>query len=202
MQLAIASPINRATRHLPTWVVYLAGLIPLAWVVWLVLSGGIGVDPVKGIEHRLGKIALWFLIGGLVISPLRRITGVNLLRYRRAAGLLGFFYVALHLMAWIVLDMALLWSQLLPDLYRRPYLLFGIAAFALLIPLAVTSNNASIRRLGKNWRRLHWLVYPAVGLGLLHYLWQMKVISGEGWIWTLVFVALLGARLFWRFRGR
>ncbi|MER5171929.1 protein-methionine-sulfoxide reductase heme-binding subunit MsrQ [Thioclava kandeliae] len=202
MQLAIASPINRATRHLPTWVVYLAGLIPLAWVVWLVLSGGIGVDPVKGIEHRLGKIALWFLIGGLVISPLRRITGVNLLRYRRAAGLLGFFYVALHLMAWIVLDMALLWRQLLPDLYRRPYLLFGIAAFALLIPLAVTSNNASIRRLGKNWRRLHWLVYPAVGLGLLHYLWQMKVISGEGWIWALVFVALLGARLFWRFRGR
>ncbi len=200
MQMAIASPINRATRHLPTWVVYIAGLIPLAWVVWLVLSGGIGVDPVKGIEHRLGKIALWFLMGGLVISPLRRITGVNLLRYRRAIGLLGFFYVALHLMAWIVLDMALLWSQLLPDLYRRPYLFFGIAAFILMIPLALTSNNASIRRLGKNWRRLHWLVYPAVGLGLLHYLWQMKVISGEGWIWTFAFCVLLGMRLLWRIK--
>ncbi|WP_339108405.1 protein-methionine-sulfoxide reductase heme-binding subunit MsrQ [Thioclava sp. GXIMD4216] len=202
MQLAIASPINRATRHLPTWLVYIAGLIPLAWVVWLVLSGGIGVDPVKGIEHRLGKIALWFLMGGLVISPLRRTTGVNLLRYRRAVGLLGFFYVALHLLAWIVLDMALLWGQLLPDLYRRPYLFFGIAAFVLMIPLALTSNKASIRHLGKNWRRLHWLVYPAVGLGVLHYVWQMKVISQEGWIWIAAFTLLMLLRGVWGLMGR
>ncbi|WP_406735937.1 protein-methionine-sulfoxide reductase heme-binding subunit MsrQ [Thioclava sp. GXIMD4215] len=202
MQLAIASPINRATRHLPTWLVYIAGLVPLAWVVWLVLSGGIGVDPVKGIEHRLGKIALWFLMGGLVISPLRRTTGVNLLRYRRAAGLLGFFYVALHLAAWVVLDMALLWGQLLPDLYRRPYLFFGIAAFVLMIPLALTSNKASIRHLGKNWRRLHWLVYPAVGLGVLHYVWQMKVISQEGWIWIAAFILLMLFRGVWGLVGR
>ncbi|WP_406721403.1 protein-methionine-sulfoxide reductase heme-binding subunit MsrQ [Thioclava litoralis] len=202
MQLAIASPINRATRHLPTWLVYIAGLVPLAWVVWLVLSGGIGVDPVKGIEHRLGKIALWFLMGGLVISPLRRTTGVNLLRYRRAVGLLGFFYVALHLAAWVVLDMALLWGQLLPDLYRRPYLFFGIAAFVLMIPLALTSNKASIRHLGKNWRRLHWLVYPAVGLGVLHYVWQMKVISQEGWIWIAAFTLLMLLRGGWGLMGR
>ncbi|TQS70492.1 protein-methionine-sulfoxide reductase heme-binding subunit MsrQ [Rhodobacteraceae bacterium] len=192
----ISTPVNRATRHVPTWIVYLAGLIPLVWIVWLVLSGGIGVDPVKGIEHRLGKDALWFLVGGLAITPLRRLTGINLIRYRRAIGLLGFFYVALHLLAWVVLDMALLWGQLLPDLYRRPYLLFGIAAFVLLVPLALTSNKASIRKLGRNWRRLHMLVYPAVILGVVHYLWQMKVITQEGWIWAGVLTLFLVLRLF------
>lgn len=192
----ISTPVNRATRHVPTWIVYLAGLIPLVWIVWLVLSGGIGVDPVKGIEHRLGKDALWFLVGGLAITPLRRLTGINLIRYRRAIGLLGFFYVALHLLAWVVLDMALLWGQLLPDLYRRPYLLFGIAAFVLLVPLALTSNKASIRKLGRNWRRLHMLVYPAVILGVVHYLWQMKVITQEGWIWAGVLTLFFVLRLF------
>ena len=184
-------------RRIPGWAVYLAGLIPLAWVVWLVASGQIGVDPVKAIEHRLGKIALWFLIGGLAITPVRR--WVNLLRFRRAVGLLAFFYVALHLLVWLVLDMGLLWSQALSDLVKRPYLLFGITGFVLLIPLAAKSSNADIRRLGKGWKRLHSLVYPAVGLGVLHYLWQMKVIRPEGWIWLALFGGLIGWRVLRRF---
>ena len=192
---ALAAPINGALRRVPPWAVYLAGLIPLGWVVWLVLSGGIGVEPVKEIEHRLGKIALWFLIGGLAITPLRRFAGVSLIRYRRAVGLLAFFYVALHLLAWAVLDMGMLWAQVAVDLVKRPYLLLGITAFAALIPLAVTSNNALVRRLGRNWRRLHWLVYPAVALGVTHYLMQMKVISAEGWIWAAILAVLLGLRL-------
>ncbi|OOY04214.1 protein-methionine-sulfoxide reductase heme-binding subunit MsrQ [Thioclava sp. F28-4] len=190
----LSGPINTALRRVPSWVVYLAGLIPLAWVVWLTLSGGIGVDPVKAIEHRLGKIALWFLIGGLAITPARRFLGINLIKYRRAVGLLAFFYVALHLIAWVVLDMGMLWAQAAADLIKRPYLFFGITAFVLLIPLAVTSNNASIRKLGKNWRRVHMLVYPAVALGVIHYLWQMKVISSEGWLWLGVFIALMAVR--------
>ncbi len=194
--------LNGALRRVPPGVVYLLGLLPLAWIVWLTLSGGIGVDPVKGIEHRLGKVALWFLVGGLAITPLRRITGLNLLRYRRAVGLLGFAYVAAHLLAWVVLDMGLLWAQAAADLVKRPYLLLGITGFALLVPLALTSNTASVRRLGRNWRRLHWLVYPAVSLGVLHYLMQMKVISSEGWIWAAVLAGLLGVRLVLRFWGR
>lgn len=194
--------LNGALRRVPPGVVYLLGLLPLAWIVWLTLSGGIGVDPVKGIEHRLGKVALWFLVGGLAITPLRRITGLNLLRYRRAVGLLGFGYVAAHLLAWVVLDMGLLWAQAAADLVKRPYLLLGITGFALLVPLALTSNTASVRRLGRNWRRLHWLVYPAVSLGVLHYLMQMKVISPEGWIWAAVLAGLLGVRLVLRFWGR
>ncbi|OOY20339.1 sulfoxide reductase heme-binding subunit YedZ [Thioclava sp. DLFJ5-1] len=190
----LSAPINTALRRVPSWAVYLAGLIPLAWVVWLTLTGGIGVDPVKAIEHRLGKIALWFLIGGLAITPARRFLGLNLIKYRRAVGLLAFFYVALHLIAWVVLDMGMLWAQAAADLIKRPYLFFGISAFVLLIPLAVTSNNASIRKLGKNWRRIHMLVYPAVALGVIHYLWQMKVISTEGWVWLGVFLALMAVR--------
>lgn len=191
---ALAAPVNTVLRRVPTWPVYLAGLIPLGWVICLTLYGGIGVDPVKGIEHRLGKIALWFLMGGLAITPVRRFLGLNLPRYRRAIGLLAFFYVTLHLVVWAVLDMGMLWEQAVRDLIRRPYLFFGITAFALLIPLALTSNNASIRKLGRNWRRLHWLVYPAVLLGVVHYLWQMKVISGQGWLWLGALVLLLGLR--------
>ncbi|WP_312796518.1 protein-methionine-sulfoxide reductase heme-binding subunit MsrQ [Tianweitania sp.] len=182
-------------KRVPNWAVWLAGFIPLAWLVWLVISNDLGVDPVKEIEHRLGKIALWFLIGGLVITPLRKFVGLNLLRYRRAIGLLAFIYVVLHLMAWAVFDMGLLLSQAANDLFRRPYLIFGISAFILLIPLAITSNKASIRKLGANWRRLHWLVYPAVLLGVVHYLWQMKVIRTEGWIWLAVALLLLATRI-------
>jgi sulfoxide reductase heme-binding subunit YedZ len=181
-------------RRLPTWVVYLSGLIPLGWIVYLTLYGGIGVDPVKGIEHRLGKVALWFLVGGLTITPVRRV--VNLVKFRRAIGLLGFFYLTLHLIAWLWFDMGLMLSQAFADLFKRPYLTYGIIAFLLLIPLAITSNNASIRKLGGKWRRLHMLVYPAVALGVVHYLMQMKVISNEGWIWLAVLVVLLSLR--WR----
>ncbi len=186
--------LNGALRKLPTWAVYLAGLIPLAWIIYLTLFGGIGVDPVKGIEHRLGKVALWFLVGGLTITPIRR--WLNLVKFRRAIGLLGFFYLALHLTAWIWFDMGLLLSQALADLVKRPYLTYGIIAFLLLIPLAITSNNASIRKLGSKWRTLHMLVYPAVTLGVVHYLMQMKVVSNEGWIWLAVLVGLLALR--WR----
>lgn len=186
--------LNGALRKLPTWAVYLAGLIPLAWIIYLTLYGGIGVDPVKGVEHRLGKVALWFLVGGLTITPIRR--WLNLVKFRRAIGLLGFFYLTLHLTAWIWFDMGLLLSQALADLVKRPYLTYGIIAFLLLIPLAITSNNASIRKLGSKWRTLHMLVYPAVTLGVVHYLMQMKVVSNEGWIWLAVLVGLLALR--WR----
>ncbi|PCD76283.1 protein-methionine-sulfoxide reductase heme-binding subunit MsrQ [Pseudothioclava arenosa] len=198
--MQLVAPLNSSLRRVPPGWVYLAGLIPLAWVIWLTVSGGIGIDPVKEIEHRLGKIALWFLIGGLAITPLRRIAGLNLIRYRRAVGLIAFFYIVLHMLAWIILDMGLLWEQAVRDLIKRSYLYFGMTGAVLLLPLALTSNNASVRRLGRNWRRLHWLVYPAVGFGVLHYLWQMKVITPEGWLWAGVFAGLMALR-FRPFRG-
>ncbi|WBL32884.1 protein-methionine-sulfoxide reductase heme-binding subunit MsrQ [Sinirhodobacter sp. HNIBRBA609] len=191
----MAATVNGSLRRVsPGWI-YLAGLIPLAWIVWLGLSNGLGVDPVKEIEHRLGKVALWFLMGGLAITPARRFFGLNLIRYRRAIGLIAFFYLCLHLTAWVVLDMTLLWEQALRDLVKRPYLYLGLTGFAALIPLALTSNNRSVRKLGRNWRRLHWLVYPAVGLGVVHYLMQMKVVTAEGWAWAATFSTLMVARV-------
>ena len=153
------------------------------------------VVDLREIEHRLGKIGLWFLLGGLAITPLRRWTGISALRQRRAIGLLAFLYIVLHLLAWLTLDMGLRLSQSLQDLIRRPYLFLGIASFALMLPLAVTSGQWAIRRMGRHWRQLHRLIYPAVLLAVLHYLWQMKVVTSEGWIWLTAAIVLLALRL-------
>lgn len=193
--LSLADRLNALLRRLPEAGVWCLGLIPLAWLIWQVLQGGPGVDPVRGIEHFLGKTGLWLLIACLVIPPLRLLTGINALRHRRAIGLLAFLYIVLHLTAWIWLEMGLYWSQALKDLWKRPYLFFGITAFLLLLPLAATSGRAAIRRLGPRWKQLHLLIWPAAGLAVLHYLWQMKIISREGWIWLTLFLALLVSRL-------
>lgn len=190
----LADRLNTLSRRLPEWGVWVLGLVPLVWLAGQVVSGSVLVDPVKAIEHDLGKTGLWLLFICLAIPPLRALTGVNLIRHRRAVGLLAFFYIALHLLAWIWLDMGLLIGQALADLVRRPYLFMGIAAFLMLVPLAVTSNAASIRRMGRNWRRLHLLIWPATILAVLHYLWQMKIIRMEGWIWA----GILGGLLIWR----
>lgn len=184
----------RATiERLPPAVVYLGALVPLVLLVQAVLANALGPDPVKYIERDLGKTALWLLVASLCITPLR--PWLNLLHIRRALGLMAFAYVSLHLVTWLWLDMRLLWGQALGDLAKRPYLTFGILAFALMLPLAVTSNRWSIRRLRRNWARLHRLAYPAVLLALVHYLMQMKVISGEGWLWAAGIAALLAYRL-------
>ncbi len=191
----VSDRLNTLSRHVPEWGIWILGLIPLAWLVYRVMSGALLVDPVRVIEHDLGKTGLWLLVICLAIPPLRAQTGVNLLRHRRAVGLLAFLYITLHLVAWLWLDMGLLWSQALPDLVKRPYLIMGIIAFVLLIPLALTSNKASIRWLGRNWRRLHLLVWPATVLAVLHYLWQMKIITTQGWIWAAILAGLLGWRV-------
>lgn len=194
--------LNPGLRRLPPGAVYVLGLLPLGWIVWLVVSDGLGPDPVKEIEHRLGKVALWFLLGGLAVTPALRLLRLNLIRYRRALGLLSFLYAMLHLGVWLVLDMRLLWGQALGDLVKRPYLLLGLSALALLVVLALSSNDPAQRRLGAWWRRLHRLVYAAAALAVAHYLWQMKVISTEGWVWAVALAGLLALRLPWVTRRR
>jgi sulfoxide reductase heme-binding subunit YedZ len=194
--LPFAPTLNGALRRMPTWAVYLAGTLPLAWILWLLMQNGLGVDPVKEIEHRLGKIGLQFIVGGLAITPLRRFGGLNLMRFRRAVGVLAFSYVTLHLMAWVVLDMALLWQQALSDIVKRPYLTVGMAGFALLVPLAATSNDWALRRLGgARWRRLHRLVYPAALLGGAHYLWLVKAWPPQPFVYLGAILVLLALRL-------
>lgn len=171
--------LNGWLRRLPVWAVWLGGMIPLALLVWDTLAGGLGVDPVRDIEHRLGRTALYFLLATLAVTPLLRLVRLNLMRFRQALGLICFAYVGCHLLAWVVFDMGFLWAQMLRDIVKRPYLVFGMLAFAMLLALAVTSNRFSIRRMGRNWRRLHRLIYPAALLAAIHWLWALKV--WESW---------------------
>ena len=189
--------LNRGLRHLPVWAVWLAGLIPLALLVWDTLQGHLGVDPVRDIEHRLGRTAIYFLIATLTVTPLLRLTRLNLMRFRQALGLICFTYLLCHLAAWIAFDMGFLWAQIVKDVIKRPYLIFGMIAFLMLLALAVTSNCWSIRRMGAGWRHLHRLIYPAAILAAAHWLWALKV--WESWplmilsvILTLLSLRLLG----------
>lgn len=188
--------VNDALRRLPVWAVWLGGALPAGLLLWDIVTGGLGVDPVQEVEHRLGRTALYFLVAGLAVTPLLRLTGISLMRFRRALGVICFAYVGLHVLTWVVLDMALLWGQMGRDIIKRPYLLFGMGAFLLLLPLAITSNNLSIRKLGgQAWRRLHKLVYPAAILGALHWLWTIRVNEITPIFWVATILILLGLRL-------
>lgn len=172
----MAPTINQYLRRIPVWAVWLAGTIPLALLVWDVFTGGLGVEPVRDIEHRLGRTALYFLIATLAVTPVLRLTHVSLMRFRRALGLICFSYAVLHVLAWVSMDMGFLWGQMLGDVIKRPYLLFGMLAFLMLTALAITSNDVSIRRMGAAaWRRLHKLIYPAAILAAVHWIWALKL---------------------------
>ena len=187
--------LNSAFRRLPTWAVYLGGTLPFLWLASNAVQGDLGPDPVKAVEHRLGELGLQFLIASLAVTPLRRV-GLNLVRYRRALGLLAFGYVALHLTAWVWLDMGLRWSEVAADLWKRPYIIIGMLGFAALLPLAATSSNAAIRRMGPlAWRRLHRLAYVAVVAGVLHLLLLVKVWTASELTYAAVVILLLASRL-------
>ncbi len=152
----------RASADFRKSAVYIVGFIPAVWLFYEGVNDRLGADPMRYLEQSLGLWALRFLIATLAITPLRQIFNVNLLRYRRAIGLLAFYYAALHLTTYLVLDQGLDFAAIFADIVKRPYITIGMATFVILIPLAVTSNNASIRRLGgQAWARLHKLVYLA-----------------------------------------
>ena len=185
--------INRFLKRVPTWVIYLLGTIPLFIVAWQTSTA---IDPVRAIEWGLGLWAVRLLIATLFVSPLRW-AGLNLLRFRRQLGLVAFTYVVLHFTSWLTIDMGLRWSQIVPDLYKRWYIVVGMSALLLLIPLALTSNNGSIRRLGaQNWSRLHKLAYPATALAMLHFLMVGKVYTIEVLTYAGILAALLAVRLY------
>ncbi|NDW46256.1 protein-methionine-sulfoxide reductase heme-binding subunit MsrQ [Ruegeria sp. PrR005] len=186
--------VNGYLRRVPVWLVYTVGVLPVPIWLWLGINGQLGIDPVKEIEHRLGELALQILLVCLAITPLRRYARLNLMKFRRAIGVLAFYYVTCHLLVWLVLDVQIP-AQIWADILKRPYVTIGMAAFALLLPLAVTSNNWSVRRLGNAWRRLHRLVYPAVLLGAIHYLMLVKGFQFEPLIYLGMILLLLGLRL-------
>lgn len=194
--------VNRLARRVPNGALYMLGALPFLWLVWMTASGGLGPDPVKYIERHAGLWGLQFLIAALAISPLRRL-GLNLIKMRRALGVLSFFYILLHFSTWIVLDMGLDGGQILQALWKRPYILIGFAAFMAMIPLAVTSNNLAIRRLGpKAWSRLHKLTYAIAIAGVVHFLLLVKVVTLQPLVYAALVAVLLSLRLLGASRRR
>lgn len=190
----LADALNTGARRVPVWTIYVAGLAPIPALFAMAATGRLGVEPIEALEHRYGLLGLQFLIAGLCVSPLRRIASINLVRFRRAIGLVAFYYVLAHLGVWLLLDVAdpaAIWE----DIVKRPYVTIGMAGFACLAPLAATSNDWACRKLGPlRWRRLHRLTYPAIGLAALHY-----VMLSKGWqLEPLLYAAAAALLLGWR----
>lgn len=194
--MSVVDRINGALRHVPVGPLYLLGFAPAAIYFWLALQNRLGADPVKALEHEYGLLALQLLIAALAVTPLRELTRVNLLRFRRWLGLMAYYYVLMHVTVWLVLDRQLAWPQVVEDLTKRPYIILGMAAAILLTPLALTSSNAALRRVGPLvWRRVHRLAYPATALAAAHFVWLVKAWPLEPLLYAAAVAALLGYRL-------
>ncbi|QQA42587.1 protein-methionine-sulfoxide reductase heme-binding subunit MsrQ [Pelagovum pacificum] len=189
--------INGWLRKVPaSWPLYIGVSFWAGWVFYRGATGALGPNPVEALEHEYGQLAIKLLILGLAVTPLRKWTGITLLRFRRAIGVSAFFLVLAHFTVWAVLDVQRL-AGVWADIVKRPYITIGMAALLLLIPLGVTSNNWSIRKLGRRWRVLHRLVYPAAILAALHYVWLVKGFELEPYIYMAVILVLLAARVDW-----
>ena len=195
--MAIASWIPRVKPF-----VFLACLIPALLLGWDAFTGGLGVNPIEDITHRTGDWALRFLLVTLAVTPLRRLAGWNgLVRFRRMVGLFAFFYAVLHFSTYLVFDHFFDLLLIIDDVAERKYVTAGFVGFVLMIPLAVTSTQGWIRRLGKRWTALHRLVYASAVAGVVHFLWLVKIDIGEPLIYAVILAILLGARLAHRYRG-
>ena len=187
---------SRLWTSLPEWAVYPVGLIPAGYYFVAAFTNNLGADPLRVLENGLGEWALRFLILGLTITPIMRFARINLIKYRRAVGLVAFIFVVLHLSVYLTLDKQFYWSEIWKDIVKRPYITIGMAAFLMLVPLAVTSNKLSIRKMGTMaWRKLHRLVYGAALFGAVHYLMLVKAWPPEPIIYLLIVIALLAIRL-------
>jgi len=184
--------------------VHALALTPLAILAWQFLdvwrhgSDALGADPVAEIEHRTGLWALRLLMVALAVTPLRQLTGKPvLLRFRRMLGLYAFFYATVHLSAYLLLDLRGYWTQVFEEIVKRPYITVGFTAWLLLVPLAVTSTQGWMRRLGRRWGQLHKAVYAVGVLAVLHFWWLVKSDIREPLLYAGIAAVLLGWRL-WR----
>jgi methionine sulfoxide reductase heme-binding subunit len=181
---------------------FAACLIPLARLAWLGLDHKLGANPIEYITHSTGWWTLAFLMITLAVTPIRRIANLPwLLRLRRMLGLFAFFYASLHFTTYIWLDQFFDPKEILKDIAKRPFITVGFAAFVLLIPLAITSTNAMVRRLGaRRWQLLHRLVYVISALGVIHFWWLVKKDITEPFVFAVVLATLFIFRLLYLLR--
>lgn len=192
----VAGGINSGLRRVPAWLIYVAGAAYAVWEFWRALNqiGPYLVEPINVLERTYGEIALKLLVLGLLVTPLRKWAGVNVIKFRRAIGVTAFFFVLAHFLVFAILDVQSL-ERVWTEVVKRPYVTVGMLSFVLLIPLAMTSNNLSVRRLGAaTWRQLHKLTYPAVILAALHYLWLVKGFQLEPIIYLVIILGLVASR--------
>ncbi len=176
--------------------VWLLCLAPGVWLVWRGFTDRLGANAIEEVLHRLGDTSLVILLVTLSITPIRRLTGWNdLAPLRRPLGLFAFFYLTIHFLWYAVVDEGLAFEFIVEDVIERPYILAGFTAWLMLIPLAITSTKGWIRRLKKNWQKLHRLGYVATGLGVLHFYWQVKADTYWPLVATTVLVALMLLRI-------
>jgi sulfoxide reductase heme-binding subunit YedZ len=166
------------------------------------IAGSLGANPVERIQDTFGQWGLRFIVITLAVTPLRDWFNMPwLVQLRRMLGLYAFFYVLMHFLTWMILDQGMYWSGIVQDIGERPFITIGFAALLMLIPLAVTSTNKMMRRLGKRWKSLHRLVYVISLLGVWHYYWQVKSDVTEPLIYLAIVLTLLGWRV-WKARPR
>ncbi len=209
MHLAGAAPPTRRSS-LPWWrptlrgTAHLACLVPLLWLLAKGLLGEWGANPIEAIIRFLGDWALRFLVIALAVTPLRKLAAWPALgRYRRMLGLWAFAYAALHMSCYVVLDQFFDWPTIGNEILKHKFITAGMTAFALLLPLAATSTNGMVRRLGgQRWRRLHKLVYAVAPLAAVHYVWMVKADIREPLVYALLMTLLLGHRALWALRHR
>jgi sulfoxide reductase heme-binding subunit YedZ len=167
-------------------------LVPLGWLIAAALLGGLGANPIETVTRNLGEWALRLLLLTLAVTPLRRLTGWRtVVQLRRMLGLFSFFYALLHLLSYLVLEQFFYWPEIWADLLKRPYITVGMVSLLLLLPLAITSTTGWMRRLGRNWQRLHRLIYPAAIAAVLHFYMLVKADTREPLIYAALLTLLL-----------
>ena len=177
-------------------VVHLLCLVPFSALLWAAFNDGLGANPVEKLTHETGEWTLRLLLITLGVSPLRQWTGqAAFLRFRRILGLYTFFYACCHFSIWFIADHSLDLAAMIEDIVERPYITLGFSALMLMLPLAITSNQVMIRRLGKKWKTLHQLVYLVILLGVLHFIWLVKADYLEPTIYAIIAMILLAHRV-------
>ncbi len=194
---------NSTTQRWIKVAVFLLSLLPFLLLCLDTWRNNLGPNPIETLHVTLGDWALRFLCLTLALTPYRQLTGQNwVVRFRRMLGLFCFFYASMHLLVYLVLDLSLSWQALLDELRESPYIVFGMLTFALLLPLAVTSSKKMQKRLGKNWNRLHRLIYPAAITAVLHYILLVKSDLTEPLIYADIIIILLTYRLLKQLKKR
>ena len=176
---------------------FFMALIPFIWLLLKVFQNDLGPDPAQALSIETGEWALRFLLLTLAITPFRQIFRVaEIARLRRMIGLFAFFYASIHFLSWMAFILAFRWLAIAEELVERPYITVGFLAYVILFLLGVTSTNSMVRRLGKNWKRLHKFVYAASILAIVHLLWILRTDVTEAVIYGVLLAILLGYRIF------